>query len=625
MSGSTRAGGRGRGSGAGSGAGGSGGNHQRKGNNKSNRRTHHSTTFHSKEHFLATNYRYVVPSYANFMQTGFFDPDVMVDWDDIQLVIATLDKDSAAESCAICLEEFIVLPQLTKCGHLFCLTCLLRYLEAAYTKKCPVCSRCDICRPDLRDVLFVTTPPPVVKSTAIFSLLSKEKSSLFPICYDSSSESLLSCPDLQTMLVNKKGEKAKFDDANSSEAEAVGIPEIDSHASQYSRLCYASPQKLIRFVNQSLKTLENFRKQCLASGSTAHPSESRGDVEYLNFIPEASILLTSRRDQIKSHSMKHGIPSIGSTAPLPTVTTTSVSSSAAVWLYQQQAGHMSFLHPLCMRALLYQQSQDLEQIRIEIDDSLKSDDAPMKDHSSQEHVCGLPAQVSGAVFDVEVCTVTPEQRKRYPFIRHLPLDCEFSLVEIDMKSSLSSAVYDHFRSQFKQRDTDRKLKRNKQLKEEKKDKQRLQSQQDRLVAGRRELHQHYENEKSNAIQSLLSSPPVGGVNSLLPEADEERNQSDDVNAATNSFARITELGVSNNEAFPTLGGGVSVTGVASKSISGSKVPVATPTWGSNVSASGVSRGGLGTAEILSNQKKKGKNKFSSHSSLFATSSTRSYK
>jgi hypothetical protein len=644
-----------------------------------------TSAYRPKEHFLATNYRYVVSSYANFIQTGFFDPDEMVAWEDIQLVIATLDRDSAAESCAICLEESIILPQLTKCGHIFCLTCLLRYLESEYSKKCPVCSRCQVCRADLRDVMFVATPPPLLKSSATFSLLSKDKTSLFPVCHDDASESLLSCPDLQSLLVSKKGEKAIFDDDFSSEAAAVGIPEIDTRNSQYSRICYASPQKLIRFVNQSLKTLDNFRKLCLAAGSTEFPTESRGDVEYLVFLPEASALLTARKEVIKSQQEKvsssRAVSSASSARPSTAAAAAAagMSESSPVWLYQQQAGHLSFLHPLCMRALLHQQAQaktqletslstttataldqsdpmkedpplSVENIQLTAEPAQSSPPGMIADTSQMSN--SLPCRVSGTVLEIDTCTVTPEQRKRYPFIRHLPLDCVFSLVEIDMRSILDPATYALFKGPFRQREADRKARRNKQLRDDKKDKQRLTSQQEQIIAGRKELHQHREAEKQNAIQSLLSSPLVGSLETppLHPLEDftaeglesGAEGQEGLVTGASqseksnNSFANITQMGVSNDEAFPTLGGGGGGGGGGWRGggACGGAVGSTAPS-----SAWGAQRGGDEAAgsTVMNDQannnnktasthskKKKGK-KFVASSAFFATSGARSYR
>ena len=587
----------------------------------------------SKECFLATNFKYVVSPFSNFLQPGFYDPDCMVDWEDIHLAIAKTDD--STESCAICLEETFILPHLTQCGHIFCLICLLRYLASDFSKKCPVCSGCNISRTDLRPVLFIRSSSTVLKSMATFSLLSKQKSSLFPTSHDFSSESLLSNPDIQRLLLNKKGEKANFNNDCTSLMYNIEIPEIDSASSQFSHLCYATPQKLIRIANQMQKALDTFRKCCVEAGSAIFPCDSRGDVEYLPYIPEADSIIQSRKEALKLNQEKSGAKILMS-SNVPQISKVAVSSTP-IWLYQQQQGHLSFLHPLCMRALLQQQSQLQHSISSkdrntsDEDNSIIVEDIQLEEKSSivaLENMCdGLPCTINGTVLDIDTCCVTQEIRKRYPFIRHLPLHTVFSLVEIDMSNVLLPSTYDQFRDQFDQREAERKIKRLKKQKQVRKEKKRANEIEAQVIADRRELFKHQENEKQNAIQSLLVSPAVGSIKSAPLHSDlsiESPSHANDSSISTrsdtavlNSFANITELGVSNDKAFPTLGG-EQVHKIPRSNI---------PPWGSVVA--GANKSGDGTANSIGSgsttKNKKGKNKFVSTTQLFATSSSRSYR
>ena len=65
-------------------------------------------------------------------------------------------KEQEKTKCPICLEPapFMVAPRVTKCGHIFCYSCILHYL--AYDnerrwKKCPLCAE-SIYKKDLRKV-----------------------------------------------------------------------------------------------------------------------------------------------------------------------------------------------------------------------------------------------------------------------------------------------------------------------------------------------------------------------------------------------------------------------------------------------------------------------------------------
>jgi hypothetical protein len=75
------------------------------------------------------------------------DADVHLDWSNVLQIIAS--EKSQAASCPICLGEPTA-PRMAKCGHIFCMPCLIRYMHSddgngplpekkARWKKCPIC------------------------------------------------------------------------------------------------------------------------------------------------------------------------------------------------------------------------------------------------------------------------------------------------------------------------------------------------------------------------------------------------------------------------------------------------------------------------------------------------------
>ena len=75
------------------------------------------------------------------------DADVHLDWASVLQILASAQSQSA--NCPICL-SIPVAPRMAKCGHIFCLPCLLRYMHSADDtnpvpekkarwKKCPIC------------------------------------------------------------------------------------------------------------------------------------------------------------------------------------------------------------------------------------------------------------------------------------------------------------------------------------------------------------------------------------------------------------------------------------------------------------------------------------------------------
>ncbi|KAK4947458.1 hypothetical protein LTR10_013826 [Elasticomyces elasticus] len=89
-----------------------------------------------KARYVHSNYRFIT-----------IDADIYVDWDAVLQVLASAETQDA--SCPICLSTPVA-PRMAKCGHIFCLPCLIRYMHStddekpgpekrARWKKCPIC------------------------------------------------------------------------------------------------------------------------------------------------------------------------------------------------------------------------------------------------------------------------------------------------------------------------------------------------------------------------------------------------------------------------------------------------------------------------------------------------------
>ncbi|CAN0146473.1 unnamed protein product [Ectocarpus sp. 12 AP-2014] len=91
--------------------------------------------------------------------------------------------------------------------------------------------------------------------------------------------------------------------------------------------------------------------------------------------------------------------------------------------FQSVDGQKAFLHPLDMRQLL--------------------DDA--------ERGLPLPSRIDAKVLEVETVKLTPELRKRLPFLGHLPIHCDISFVEVDMSDLVSDETSRKFREDTQKR------------------------------------------------------------------------------------------------------------------------------------------------------------------------------
>ena len=98
------------------------------------------------DRYIHANYRFIVDPRGDY-QVQAVDADTYLDWNNVLQIIASSTTQTA--SCPICLGEPVA-PRMAKCGHIFCLPCLIRYMHSedvnappgekkARWKKCPIC------------------------------------------------------------------------------------------------------------------------------------------------------------------------------------------------------------------------------------------------------------------------------------------------------------------------------------------------------------------------------------------------------------------------------------------------------------------------------------------------------
>ncbi|KAL4769467.1 hypothetical protein BDW60DRAFT_195183 [Aspergillus nidulans var. acristatus] len=99
-----------------------------------------------KARYVHANYRFIVaPNRAYHAQAA--NADVHLDWDSVLQILVSAQTQSS--SCPICLSTPVA-PRMARCGHIFCLPCLIRFMHStdddhpvpekkARWKKCPIC------------------------------------------------------------------------------------------------------------------------------------------------------------------------------------------------------------------------------------------------------------------------------------------------------------------------------------------------------------------------------------------------------------------------------------------------------------------------------------------------------
>ncbi|KAF1947205.1 hypothetical protein EJ02DRAFT_499364 [Clathrospora elynae] len=98
-----------------------------------------------KARYVHANYRFIVDPRGDYRAQS-VDADIHLDWNNVLQILAS--ELSQEASCPICLGTPVA-PRMARCGHIFCLPCLIRYMQSedegkapekkARSKKCPLC------------------------------------------------------------------------------------------------------------------------------------------------------------------------------------------------------------------------------------------------------------------------------------------------------------------------------------------------------------------------------------------------------------------------------------------------------------------------------------------------------
>ncbi|KAF1841311.1 RING finger domain-containing protein [Cucurbitaria berberidis CBS 394.84] len=98
-----------------------------------------------KARYVHANYRFIVDPRRDYRAQS-VDADIHLDWNNVLQILAS--EVSQEASCPICLGTPVA-PRMARCGHIFCLPCLIRYMQSedegkapekrARSKKCPLC------------------------------------------------------------------------------------------------------------------------------------------------------------------------------------------------------------------------------------------------------------------------------------------------------------------------------------------------------------------------------------------------------------------------------------------------------------------------------------------------------
>ncbi|KAF4524260.1 hypothetical protein B566_EDAN008808 [Ephemera danica] len=404
------------------------------------------------------------------------DPDMLVDWDLVEQIRV---QSSELLSCPICLSSPTA-ARMTRCGHIFCWPCMLHYLALADKswRKCPICYEA-VHRDDLKSVVALCHAEVSVGEVVSMRLMVRERGTLVavpveqgdhlshasgPAVLEDVSVSSLYCK----LLVASKSQVLDILQHEAAELqqrcrEEEGTPEI----------CFT--EQALELLGQrqasmttKVETVVTVRKEePAASEPDSMPVEAQHasivyESAFDNVVQEATgqEVTCASRNRYESVSSE-GQESVDSASNnlLPTevenitpedletpkmlqMTNSNSKNSKYFYFYQASDGQHLYLHSLNARML----------------------------EATYGSLEAAPLTLKARIAEKEAGSMTAELRHRLRYLQHLPVTCQFEVVELDLRHPVvSKEAMAQFQDQLEQR----RRKRQRRAKEEKRREKRI--------------------------------------------------------------------------------------------------------------------------------------------------------
>ncbi|KAI1822114.1 hypothetical protein F4861DRAFT_532459 [Xylaria intraflava] len=385
-----------------------------------------------KARFVHANYRFVVSPTGDYSSQA-VDADKHLEWSDVLQIIASSKSQTTA--CPICLSDPVA-PRMAHCGHIFCLPCLLRFMNSTNDeepspkketrwKHCPICE--DSFRlAEVRPVRFhegQENPLPNVGQDVVLRLMVREAGSTLALPNEGGSD------------VANLGEDIPWHFA----ASVLDYARIMKGTNEY-------------FLEQFDREIEDLRKQ-------AQEDEFQFGVEDGDWTQRAIRAINTAKDKIKDQKPD--------TDPMTSPRTLKAKHPAKQKFHFYTAPPHLYLSPLDIR-ILKTKFGDFS--------NFPSTLLPRVEHISAGHV------------------VDDALRKRAKYLAHLPQGCVVSFLECDWTDIVPVEVLDTFSNDLERR---RKLHRDKATQEER---ERVQAERLEAAAIGRSARRHFDNLNGDSFE-----------------------------------------------------------------------------------------------------------------------------
>lgn len=422
---------------------------------------------------------------------SFSGPDEAVLWDRVRVVkyLALPNQEGQGETCPICLDNFTC-ARITKCGHCYCLPCLLRHLHTSTATNPNVAVKCPCCGlpvhlDDIRPVQIESVQPTKAQTSLRLVKLHRVKECYAP--YLPRQDQSKHCSShMAPIMTDPDAAYSRFNYVDPPTFHAL-LSTNEKDLTDYSREVQSDGIELF-FAQMALERVRNELAQALreledeearaeqyalpTSGMYQPIPESLFckplDEQKTDFQMDSQASESSQRfrgESIGSESdsstrlgRPHRVGSIDSADSttrskrerrLPNLQASAYLEDGSYQFYQSEDGQLCFLSKFNMNCLT-----------TEFSTSKPDDPTPPGATSLQlRKLRSLPDYVEGRVVEIESVHLTQELRKRMPFLAHLPVHTDVLFVELDLSRILSDETKAKMKGEFEKRRRRRKSKK----------------------------------------------------------------------------------------------------------------------------------------------------------------------
>lgn len=400
-------------------------------NNRSLSNSSYRQSF-SKEQFLQANCQFVVPIDSIDYSVHFADPDLAIDWSRVEQVRL---HSMQPLKCPICLSE----PQagkITRCGHVYCWSCLLHYLALSDKpwRKCPVCSE-SIYKEDIRSVRGIVSRSLKVGDWITFRLMCRERGSVLFYPKKTFKNQINSIHEPERLITENNQQQQQFTHLLSANEQTILNEIIEKEKFDLlKQLEEDGEQPEACFIKQALQ--ENNEREKLIQERlnklTKHDEETKVTPKQPKEIEEKllpikpAIVYTNAFDDVleptfeeKSEVTIEDKPEINIAAAVidknPPTATNNVPPTRH-YFYQADDIYHTYLNGFNTRMLIHE-------------------------YGSYQN---CPDELNVRVEAIESFFMTEELRSQFRSLSHLPLTCEFQVIEVRLLPPIISPATTHF-------------------------------------------------------------------------------------------------------------------------------------------------------------------------------------